>query len=595
MFQRLKAINRKATWVLRGQWQFYGLCLLLSVAPLALSIGAIERRSWYVATMFLLIDIGLCLLAGSVYTRLETGNRFIEMSVDMFCIIGFDGFFKNLNPSWQKTLGFSTEELMAKPRIHFIHPDDRRSTESEIARLQQGEVTLAFENRYLCKDGSYRWLLWNAVSAPAQDVIYAVARDITRRKDAEAKIRDSEERYRKLFNLNPQPTWIHDRETLRFLAVNDAAVEKYGFSHSEFQTMTTRDLLPLEDCYDLVARKVESSNDPAECGVVRHRQRDGSVILAEVTSHKLLFDGYPAEIVIAVDVTERDRAEKERQRFIMSLEGAKHELELRNREVERATRLKSQFLAGMSHDLRTPLNAIVGFSDLLADEVPGPLNPKQKRFVGHIRQASSHLLQLIKDILDLSRIEAGQLELHCEDFDIDSVLPEVLSTIRPIAMAKNIQVEQSMDSDGLVHADRVRFRQILYNLLSNALKFTPQNGRVEVTSRSYGPSEICVSVADSGVGISEENQQLVFKEFRQVASSSAASQEGAGLGLAITKGLVEQQGGKIWLVSELGKGSRFSFSLPRGCREQPKTFAPAPLHGLRAERTFESEELRGHQ
>ena len=581
-------INQKSAWMLRRQWQLYGFCLLLSIAPLALSVWAVERRSWSVAVISLIIGLGLCLLASSVYSRLETGNRFIEMSVDMFCIIGFDGFFKNLNPSWQKTLGFSAEELMAKRRIYFIHPEDRRSTETEIARLQHGEVTLAFENRYLCKDGSYKWLLWNAVSSPARRVIYAVARDITGRRNAEAKIRESEERYRNLFNLNPQPTWIHDRETLRFLAVNNAAMEKYGFSQNEFQSMTTRDLLPLEDCSTVAALL---NGAP----VVRHRQKNGNTIVAEITSHSLHFDDHPAEIVIAVDRTERERAEQERQRFITSLESAKKELELRNREVERATQLKSQFLAGMSHDLRTPLNAIVGFSDLLDDEIPGPLNPKQKRFIGHIRQASSHLLQLIKDILDLSKIEAGRLELRCDDFHIDNVLPEVLSTIQPIAIAKNIQIMQTTETDGFIYADQVRFKQILYNLLSNALKFTSQHGHVEVRCYDYGSSEICVSVADTGVGISRENQDLIFKEFRQIAGAAASSQEGAGLGLAITKGLVEQQGGKIWLESEPGKGSCFSFSLPRGCSEATKTFTSAAPHGSKVEHGYESEQLRGHQ
>src|SRR6202047_1872936 len=162
------------------------------------------------------------------------------------------------------------------------------------------------------------------------------------------------------------------------------------------------------------------------------------------------------------------------------LAAANKELELQNREVERATRLKSRFLASMSHELRTPLNAIVGFSDLLAEGVPGELNHKQKRFVNHIKQGSAHLLQLINDILDLSKIEAGQLELHCEDFHVAETLPEVLSTIRPLAMAKNIQVEHKLETDWAVHADRVRFKQILYNLISNAVKFTPKDGRIDI-------------------------------------------------------------------------------------------------------------------
>jgi len=257
----------------------------------------------------------------------------------------------------------------------------------------------------------------------------------------------------------------------------------------------------------------------------------------------------------------RDELEQRVLERTTQLAVANKELDLRNREVERATQLKSKFLASMSHELRTPLNTIVGFSDLLAEQTAGQLNDKQKRFVHHIKQGSAHLLQLINDILDLSKIEAGQLEFHCEAFQIGEALPEVLSTIRPLAMAKHITVQEKIESDLGVFADRVRFKQILYNLLSNAVKFTPKDGRIDIECFENGGT-ICVSVADTGIGIRPEDQKLVFEEFRQVEVSNTNTQEGTGLGLAITKRLVEQQGGRISLESELGKGSRFTVTLP---------------------------------
>jgi signal transduction histidine kinase/DNA-binding response OmpR family regulator len=266
------------------------------------------------------------------------------------------------------------------------------------------------------------------------------------------------------------------------------------------------------------------------------------------------------------------------------LADANKELELQNREVERATRLKSRFLASMSHELRTPLNAIVGFSDLLAEGVPGELNPKQKRFVNHIKQGSAHLLQLINDILDLSKIEAGQLELHCEYFHVKEALPEVLSTIRPLAMAKNIQVEHALEIERPAYADRVRFKQGLYNLLSNAVKFTPKDGRISIAC-AEDEDFVCISVTDTGIGIRAEDQAVVFEEFRQVEGSKESAQEGTGLGLAITKRLVEQQGGKISLESEPGKGSRFTFTLPAGAKtttETSVTHAPSTTPPQRA-------------
>jgi signal transduction histidine kinase/CheY-like chemotaxis protein len=268
-----------------------------------------------------------------------------------------------------------------------------------------------------------------------------------------------------------------------------------------------------------------------------------------------------------------DELEKRVQARTAELAAANKALELQNREVERATRLKSKFLASMSHELRTPLNAIVGFSDLLAEQTAGQLNDKQKRFVNHIKQGSSHLLQLINDILDLSKIEAGQLELRCEDFQIENALPEVLSTIRPLAMAKNIQVQHRLETNWAVYADRVRFKQILYNLISNAVKFTPKAGRIVIDCRG-DRNLVRISVTDTGIGIRAEDQAVIFEEFRQVENAVNATHEGTGLGLAITKRLVEQQGGRISVESEPGKGSRFTFTLPAGFRTSP---GPLPL------------------
>jgi PAS domain S-box-containing protein len=537
---------------------------VITEQPLALqhqAIWLVQDRVWILGLVFLLLGLLLSILMGSLYSQLETGNRFMNLSLDMQCTIGFDGMFRSLNPSWQRVLGFSAAELMSKPRMEFIHPEDQAMTSAEFARLQDGQSAIAFENRYRRKNGGYRWLLWNAVCVPEQELIYAVARDITTRKNAENEVRTSEERYRKLFDKNPQPTWIYDRETLRFLAVNQAAIDTYGYSREDFLAMTIRDIRPAEDVEAFLKNIASQRKDPRSERVWRHQKKDGSLIYAELTTYALAFDGRAAEFVIAEDITERKLAEEERARFMASLEMANRELELRNREVERATNMKSKFLASMSHELRTPLNAIVGFSDLLSDETPGPLNPKQKRFVMHIKQGSAHLLQLINDILDLSKIEAGLLELRCEDFDLKDALPEVLSTIRPLAMAKNIQVDQTLEAPLALYADRVRFKQILYNLLSNAVKFTPKDGRIEVACCGE-ENFVRISVTDTGMGIRPEDHAMVFEEFRQV--EGAASQQGTGLGLAITKRLIEQQGGTIGLKSELGKGSCFTFTLPFG-------------------------------
>jgi len=236
-------------------------------------------------------------------------------------------------------------------------------------------------------------------------------------------------------------------------------------------------------------------------------------------------------------------------------------LELRNRQLERATQLKSQFLANMSHELRTPLTAILGYSGLMLKEVPGPLNEKQHRFVGHMDNSAKHLLALINDILDLSKIEAGELELKTQDFLVADAANEVLAMIGSHAQSKGVVLESHIDEGLAVHADYLRFKQLLSNLLSNAVKFTPASGAVRVESRAEG-NFVLTSVSDTGIGISAEEQERLFRDFFRASNAKEKAIDGTGLGLAITKRLVERHGGTITVTSELGKGSCFAFSLP---------------------------------
>jgi signal transduction histidine kinase len=215
----------------------------------------------------------------------------------------------------------------------------------------------------------------------------------------------------------------------------------------------------------------------------------------------------------------------------------------------------------MSHELRTPLHTIIGFAELMAEELEGSLNPKQKRFVDHIYKDSLHLLELINDVLDISRIEAGHLELRLEFFDLTTAIEEVLATIRPQTAAKSLRLEASIVLGVTVHADRVRFKEILYNLLSNAVKFTPQGGVIRVGAE-VRDAFVEISVLDSGIGIPQEEQDAIFDKFYQVGSTTTGLREGTGLGLAITRQLVEAHGGRIRLRSAPGEGSQFFFSMP---------------------------------
>ncbi len=237
------------------------------------------------------------------------------------------------------------------------------------------------------------------------------------------------------------------------------------------------------------------------------------------------------------------------------------EIEEKSRELETASRHKSEFLANMSHELRTPLNAIIGFSEVLSERMFGDINEKQAEYLRDILESGQHLLSLINDILDLSKIEAGRMELEPADFDLPSAIDNTLSLVRERAHRRGITLDRTLDERlGMIHADERKVKQVLLNLLSNALKFTPEGGRIHVRADVHqGDAEI--SVTDTGIGISPEDQAAVFEEFRQVGAA-AKKVEGTGLGLAISRKFIELHGGSIRVESQSGKGSTFTFALP---------------------------------
>jgi len=240
-------------------------------------------------------------------------------------------------------------------------------------------------------------------------------------------------------------------------------------------------------------------------------------------------------------------------------------LQVSNLELARSSKAKSEFLARMSHDLRQPLNAIVGFTDLLLMAESEPLSPKQRRHLGHVAAASRQLLGLVNDLLDLSRVESGRMEIHPEPCDVAALLEETLALFRTQTQNGRVSLVLEMASP-LSHllADRVRVQQVLHNLLSNAFKFTPEGGLITVTAKQVG-LQLEVAVRDTGVGIPLEDQQRIFEAYEQ-AGSKEGQQKGVGLGLAIAKRLVDLHGGQIWVESAPGQGSTFTFRLPGACQ-----------------------------
>jgi protein-histidine pros-kinase len=288
---------------------------------------------------------------------------------------------------------------------------------------------------------------------------------------------------------------------------------------------------------------------------LRALRADGTEFAVDIRLSPFQGGAGPGVICLIRDVTDCKTAEEQLQELNQSLEQ-------RTRAAEQANHLKSDFLATMGHELRTPLTAIVGFSELLAKQTAGPLTGKQERFVEHIRQNSRLLLGLIDDILDLARIEAGRSELKVESFQISGAAAEVLSALRPLAAAKRLELVTEISPSLVLYADRGRLKQVLYNLLSCAIRSTPQDGRVRLAAREE-ESRFRFSVTHTGTGIPREEQESIFEKFYQPPAQTQGVCEGSGLGLPIAKLLVERHGGRIWVESESGKGSQFHFTLPR--------------------------------
>jgi len=251
----------------------------------------------------------------------------------------------------------------------------------------------------------------------------------------------------------------------------------------------------------------------------------------------------------------------ERDRIQRALDG-------KNVELQNAAQVKDRFLAHMSHELRTPLNGIIGFAEFLVDGKPGTVNPKQNEYLEDILNSGRHLLQLINDVLDLAKVEAGKMELNESKFSLRKAIEEVCAVTKPIAQKKGISVAFHIAPDlGDITLDQRKLKQVLYNLLSNALKFTGDGGKVELFAESHDPHRLKLVVKDTGLGIKPEDVRRLFKEFEQIESDATRHQEGTGLGLALTRRIVKLLGGKIDVKSEIGKGSSFIIELPLASAE----------------------------
>lgn len=398
-----------------------------------------------------------------------------------------------------------------------------------------------------------------------------IGHDVTGRRNPEEIAHETgiETRFRRLLEAAPDALLEVDQRG-RIVLINQTAEKMFGYSREELMGLNVEILVPAAmraaHVQHRSAYTAHPQMRPMGTGLELHAQRkDGSHFPVEISLSPNRGEGGIRVIALVRDISPRkqveDRLRTIQEQYTTELAAKNQLLEARNLDVEKANRLKSEFLASMSHELRTPLHTIIGFSELLTEELEGPLNDKQKRFLGHILQDSRHLLALINDILDISKIEADRLELQKEQIDFAGCLDEVIAGIQQQATAKSITIEVRNTFRASLYADRLRVKEILYNLLSNALKFTPQAGKIWVET-VVQELRLQITVGDTGIGVHPEEHQSIFDKFYQVGSTTKGTREGTGLGLAITRKLVELHGGHIWVESQPGHGSRFSFTLP---------------------------------
>ena len=630
-------------------------------------------------------------------------DLFFRLSLDLLCIAGFDGYFKRLNPAWEGALGWSLGELLSTPYIEFVHPDDRVATLAEAKKLTTGKLTLTFENRYRCKDDSYKWLQWNVVPVPEQEMLYAAARDITRQKladrdlslqhavarilaesasmdvalrrilqaicerlgwehsavwrvDAEAGVLRCAEVWETPSSHFPEfeaisrgttfrsgiglpgrvwaigePAWIAnvvedsnfprapvaEREGLRAAFGFPLRMGTETLGVMEFFSREVRDpdpgllkvmatlgsqigqLMERQQAHEALEKSAAEISDlynNAPCG---YHSLDPDGVFVRMNDTELKWLGYKREEIVGTKRFVDLVTPEGQKRFPEAFAGFKRRGWVRDLEFDvlrkdgtvlpviinsvavwdaagnylmsRSTvfdntdrkaleRSKDEFISMVGHELRNPITTLRAGLSLLAGGKLGELTPKGKHLLEIAVEDTERLTRLVNDMVDIQRIKLGRFALSRQSCDAALLVHQAADAVHPLAEKAGIRLEVAAEP-AAVWADPDRVVQTLTNLLANAIRFSPADTVVQVRAARQA-DEVLFQVVDQGCGIDKGKQEAIFERFRQVSASSARSQGGLGLGLAVCRGIVEQHGGKIWVESEPGKGSTFSFTLP---------------------------------
>jgi PAS domain S-box-containing protein len=502
----------------------------------------------------------------------DFGSELAELSSDYFAAlvassedaiisVSLDGSIRSFNPTAEQLYGFSAREAVGKS-LEIVFPMERKAEVLRaVALIAAGERVGRREEAQLTKEG--RRIAVSASYSPIRSQSGSITgMALVVRSNGEAQ-RDAI-LYRRLLDALPVGVVLID--SLGTIELANPELERmFGYGEGELLGRSAEILMPV--ALRVAYPKVRDAylKDPRPLGLGKNRdlyglRKDSSEFPIEIGLNGVAAENGTSILSLLVDITERKVAEEHR--------ASSAEIDLQNRRIQEANRLKSEFLANVSHELGTPLNAIIGFAELLVDGSVDVNSSKHKEFIGDILTSGRHLLKLINDVLDLAKTEAGRLDFHPEPADLAQLMREVAAILSATATFKRIQVEVEPDptlSDVII--DPVRFKQVVYNYLSNALRFTADGGKVVVRTRADKDDWFRLEVEDTGVGIRPVDVGKLFIEFQQLEAGTA-KRHGSGLGLALTRRLVEAQGGTVGVCSMPGEGSTFHAVLPRRAFEE---------------------------
>ena len=487
-------------------------------------------------------------------------DRFFDLTRDMLCIAGFDGYFKRVNPAWSETLGYTNEELLTTPYSDFVHPEDRRKTVAESGRLQRGEETVAFENRYRCKDGSYRWLLWSARSIVEDELIYASARDLTPRKQMEENLRQSEEWNRSIL-ASAHDAFISIDSDGRVKDWNRQAEVIFGWTREEALGQFLHEKIIPPQFREAHLRGIRHLKATGEGPVLNKTlelsalRRNGEEFPVEIVIWPLKMGGETSYHAFVRDITARKDAAARIQNLNVELKARADALETANKELE-------SFSYSVSHDLRAPLRHIHGFIELLQGSPSFQGDEVSHRHLTIIARAAREMGRLIDDLLAFSR--TGRAEMHPTRIDQREMIEHLVKD--GAIEVRGRRITWDIKPLPAVWADPTLLRLVWTNLLENAVKYTQQRdeAKIEIGHREgegkAGQTESIFYVRDNGVGFDMQYASKLFGVFQRLHRSEEF--EGTGIGLANVQRIVHRHGGRVWAESQVNAGATFFFSLP---------------------------------